>query len=78
VPHACVLTEYGPPDVLRWNDVAVQEPPEGQIRIKEPRLRSHQSLPMSAAAEAHRLLENGHAHRKLLVTTDAELAEVGQ
>ena len=34
MPHACVLTEFGPPDVLRWNDVAVQEPSEGQILIK--------------------------------------------
>lgn len=35
----------------------------------ELRLRPQQSLPMSAAAEAHRLLENGHAHRKLLLHT---------
>ena len=41
----------------------------------ELRLRSHQSVPMSAAAEAHRLLENGHAHRKLLLTTNAERAK---
>ena len=41
----------------------------------ELRLRSHQSVPMSAAAEAHRLLENGHAHRKLLLTANAELAK---
>lgn len=34
MPHACVLTEYGPPDVLRWMDVATPEPPEGRIRIK--------------------------------------------
>jgi NADPH:quinone reductase-like Zn-dependent oxidoreductase len=34
----------------------------------ELRLRSQQSLPMSAAAEAHRLLEEGHAHDKLLLT----------
>ena len=32
--HACVLTEYGPPDVLRWNDVATPEPSDGQILIK--------------------------------------------
>jgi NADPH:quinone reductase-like Zn-dependent oxidoreductase len=44
----------------------------------ELRLRSQQSLPMSAAAEAHRLLENGHAQRKLLLTTDAELAELAK
>ncbi len=33
------------------------------------RLRQHQSLPMSAAAEAHRLLEEGKVHHKLLLTT---------
>ena len=32
--YACVLTEYGPPDVLRWKDVSSPEPSEGQIRIK--------------------------------------------
>ena len=40
----------------------------------ELRLRSQQSLPMSAAAEAHRLLEEGHVHHKLLLTTSTELA----
>jgi NADPH:quinone reductase-like Zn-dependent oxidoreductase len=34
MPHACVLTEHGPPDVLRWEDVSSPEPSEGQIRIK--------------------------------------------
>jgi NADPH:quinone reductase-like Zn-dependent oxidoreductase len=34
----------------------------------ELRLRSQQSLSMAAAAEAHRLLEEGHAHDKLLLT----------
>ena len=34
VPRACVLTEYGPPDVLEWRDVPLPEPSEGQIRIK--------------------------------------------
>ena len=42
----------------------------------ELRLRSQQSLPMSSAAEAHRLLEKGEAHQKLLLTTDAEPAQV--
>ena len=37
----------------------------------ELRLRSQKSLPMSAAAEAHRLLEDGHTHEKLLLTTPA-------
>ncbi|HYB28796.1 MAG TPA: NADP-dependent oxidoreductase [Solirubrobacteraceae bacterium] len=48
------------------------------LASRELRLRSQQSLPMSAAAEAHRLLENGHAHCKLLLTTGAELAEVAK
>ena len=34
MPHASVLTEYGPPDVLEWEDVPMPEPAEGQIRIK--------------------------------------------
>ena len=34
MPRACVLTEFGPPDVLRWNDVATPEPSEGQILIR--------------------------------------------
>lgn len=34
MPHACVLTEYGPPDVLRWKDVPRPEPTESQVRIK--------------------------------------------
>ena len=41
----------------------------------ELRLRSQQSLPMSSAAEAHRLLEEGHAHHKLLLTTSTENAQ---
>lgn len=36
------------------------------------RLRSQQSLPMSAAADAHRLLEEGKVHRKLLLTSAHE------
>jgi NADPH:quinone reductase-like Zn-dependent oxidoreductase len=35
----------------------------------ELRLRSQRSLPLSAAAEAHRLLEHGNTHEKLLLTT---------
>jgi NADPH:quinone reductase-like Zn-dependent oxidoreductase len=34
VPSACVLTEYGPPNVLEWKDVPIPEPAETQIRIK--------------------------------------------
>jgi NADPH:quinone reductase-like Zn-dependent oxidoreductase len=40
----------------------------------ELQLRSQQSLPMSQAAEAHRLLEEGHAHDKLLLTVSTVLA----
>ena len=34
MPNACVLTEYGPPDVLEWEEVPMPEPSETQIRIK--------------------------------------------
>ena len=34
MPSACVLTEYGSPDVLEWEDVPMPEPSEMQIRIK--------------------------------------------
>ncbi len=34
MPRACVLTEYGPPNVLEWKDVPEPEPSERQIRIK--------------------------------------------
>jgi NADPH:quinone reductase-like Zn-dependent oxidoreductase len=34
VPRACVLAEYGPPNVLEWKDVPLPEPSERQIRIK--------------------------------------------
>jgi NADPH:quinone reductase-like Zn-dependent oxidoreductase len=44
----------------------------------ELRLRSQQSLPMSAAAEAHRLLEGGNAHHKLLLATSPQPAEVAK
>src|SRR5207245_11543985 len=44
----------------------------------ELRLRSQRALPMSAAAEAHRLLEEGQVHDKLLLTTSPELAEIAE
>lgn len=34
MPGACVLTEFGPPDVLEWKDVPIPEPAETQVRIK--------------------------------------------
>ena len=33
MPKAVVLTNYGPPDVLVWSDVAMPEPGPGQVRI---------------------------------------------
>ncbi len=44
----------------------------------ELRLRSQRALPMSAAAEAHRLLEDGPVHDKLLLTTSPKLAEMAE
>jgi NADPH:quinone reductase-like Zn-dependent oxidoreductase len=34
VPSACVLTDYGSPEVLQWEEVPMPEPSEKQIRIK--------------------------------------------
>ena len=34
MPNAIVMTGYGPPEVLKWAQVPLQEPAEGQIRIK--------------------------------------------
>lgn len=34
MPSACVLTEYGPPNVLEWKEVPLPEPSEAQVRIK--------------------------------------------
>jgi NADPH:quinone reductase-like Zn-dependent oxidoreductase len=34
MPNAIVMTGYGPPAVLKWAEVPVAEPGEGQIRIK--------------------------------------------
>jgi NADPH:quinone reductase-like Zn-dependent oxidoreductase len=44
----------------------------------ELRLRSQRSLPMSSAGEAHRLLEEGQAHEKLLLAASPARAEVTQ
>jgi NADPH:quinone reductase-like Zn-dependent oxidoreductase len=45
-------------------DIGMQLLASGELR-----LRSQQSIPMSQAAEAHRLLEEDHVHHKLLLTT---------
>jgi NADPH:quinone reductase-like Zn-dependent oxidoreductase len=34
MPNACVLASYGPPDVLKWEEVPMPDPSETQIRIK--------------------------------------------
>jgi NADPH:quinone reductase-like Zn-dependent oxidoreductase len=34
MPNAVVMTRYGPPEVLKWVEVPLREPGEGQIRIK--------------------------------------------
>ena len=34
MPSACVLTSYGPPAVLEWEEVPIPEPTEAQVRIK--------------------------------------------
>src|SRR5690348_4088374 len=34
MPSACVVTDYGPPNVLEWKDVPMPEPSERQIRIE--------------------------------------------
>ena len=34
MPSACVVTGYGPPDVLEWKDVPMPEPSAKEIRIK--------------------------------------------
>jgi NADPH:quinone reductase-like Zn-dependent oxidoreductase len=34
MPNASVLTRYGPPQVLEWNEVAMPEPGAGEIRIR--------------------------------------------
>jgi NADPH:quinone reductase-like Zn-dependent oxidoreductase len=44
----------------------------------ELRLRSQQSIPTARAAEAHRRLEGGQVHDKLLLTASTELAEAAK
>jgi len=34
MPSACVVTGYGPPDVLEWEDVPMPQPSATEIRIK--------------------------------------------
>ena len=93
-PNAIVLTGYGPPEVLKWAEVPLVEPGEGQIRIKVKaagrpsatasppccsawavtpntlRLRAHESMPMQQAAEAHRQLESGNVHERIILTLE--------
>jgi NADPH:quinone reductase-like Zn-dependent oxidoreductase len=48
-------------------DIGMQLLARGELR-----LRSQQSIPMAQAAEAHRLLEAGEVHDKLLLTASAD------
>jgi len=77
MPNAVVMTGYGPPEVLKWAGVPLAEPGEGQIRIKvkaagisptDLALRAHRSMPMRQAAEAHRQLESGTVHERIILT----------
>src|SRR6476619_3467435 len=34
MPHASVLTRYGPPEVLEWAETELPEPEPGQVRIR--------------------------------------------
>jgi NADPH:quinone reductase-like Zn-dependent oxidoreductase len=77
MPNAVVMTGYGPPDVLTWTQVPRPEPGAGQIRIKvkaagisptDLALRAHRSMPMRQAAEAHRQLESGTVHERIILT----------
>ena len=57
------------PDAL---DIGMKLLASGQLR-----LRTQQSLPLSSAAEAHRLLEDGKVHHKLLLTTGLPSSRAG-
>src|SRR5579864_2816953 len=37
MPNAVVMTGYGPPEVLKWAEVPLPEPGQGQIRIQVSR-----------------------------------------
>jgi hypothetical protein len=50
-------------------DIGMRLPASGELR-----LRSQRSVPMSSAAEAHRLLEEGETLQKILLTFNTELA----
>jgi len=65
-----VATPDRAPDAV---DIGMQLLASGELR-----LRSQQSLPMSRAAEAHRLLEDGQVHHKLVLTTNNAAAEVAK
>jgi len=42
MPSACVLTKYGPPSVLEWAEVAVQEPSKGEIIMNNSCVSCHE------------------------------------
>jgi NADPH:quinone reductase-like Zn-dependent oxidoreductase len=79
MPNAVVMTGYGPPEVLRWAGVPLPEPTPDRapgaldetmalLADGKLRLRAHQTMPMPQAAEAHRQLESGTVHERIILT----------
>jgi D-arabinose 1-dehydrogenase-like Zn-dependent alcohol dehydrogenase len=79
MPNAVVMNGYGPPDVLTWAGVTLSEPTPGRapgaldetmalLADGRLRLRTHTSMPMQQAAEAHRQLESGTVHQRIILT----------
>jgi D-arabinose 1-dehydrogenase-like Zn-dependent alcohol dehydrogenase len=50
------MTGYGPPEVLALLA-------DGKLR-----LRAHQTMPIQQAADAHRQLETGTVHKRIILT----------
>src|ERR1700758_1588159 len=59
------LSEAAPGRALGALDEAIALLAEGRLR-----LRGHQSMPMQQAAEAHRQLENGTVHQRIILTLE--------
>jgi NADPH:quinone reductase-like Zn-dependent oxidoreductase len=79
MPNAVVMTGYGPPEVLTRAQVPLPEPTPGRapgaldetmalLAEGRLRLRTHTSMPMQQAAEAHRQLESGTVHQRIILT----------
>ena len=70
MPDAVVMTGNGPPEALKWAGVPPGALDETIARLADGRLRlrAHQSMPMQEAAEAHRQLESGTVHERIILT----------